>query len=221
MLREQHKLTQAGLADALNDKYDIGLKRASIANYESEEAMPKIEALYCIAEYFGKSIDQLIHENLERPVLIHPWMLKDPSQTTAATGAAISTFKPESTADLNAFLHDYADAIASRQFYVEVLKNLLQQFQHNIGQIDDREKVNHLFKRTYLSCLISKSKSLQDQAAAVLQETEYSVWMGFQEGSTTQMLSEALQMTEEAVLDTFYAARTKIASALDKISALP
>ncbi len=81
------------------------------------------------------------------------------------TGAAISTFKPESTADLNAFLHDYADAIASRQFYVEVLKNLLQQFQHNIGQIDDREKVNHLFKRTYLSCLISKSKSLQDQAS--------------------------------------------------------
>lgn len=221
MLREGKHLTQVGLANALNEQYQIGLKRASIANYESEEAMPKIDALYCIADYFGKTIDQLLHERLERPVLIHPWMLKDPSAVAANTGAALSTFNPETTANLNAVLNDYADAIANRQFYVEFFRTLLQQFQLHATQLNDQEKINHLFKRTYLSCLISKSKWLNDKAAAVLEETEYKVWMGFREGSSAQMLSEALQMTEEAVLNTFYAAKNKIVSAIDNISASP
>jgi transcriptional regulator with XRE-family HTH domain len=212
-LREQNNLTQAGLADALNERYNIGLKRASIANYELGEAMPKIEALWCIAEYFGKSIDELVRSKIGKPVLIHPWMIKDYSKGEGGKNATDNT---ENLPDLNALLQDYADAIANRQFYVEFSKSLLQQFQDGIDRINDSETVTQVFKKTYLDCLIGKSKYFRTKTEEVLQGMELQVFIGLQEGSTVEVLSEALQITKEEVIATFDTARAKIISAIEK-----
>lgn len=227
-LRTENKLTQAGLVDELNARYHLNLKRASVANYEAQEAMPKIDTLYCIADYFRKTIDQVISDNVEKTVLNYPRMLREhrpaidkgPAQEDQTIPERYmpqekSNLKPENLPDINVFFQEYIDAVANRQFYVELFKKLLKEFRDNISQLKGPDQVTHLFNKTYLGCLISKSKFFQDQLETVLKGREYEVFRGFQEGSSLRMLATALQMPEEEVLATFQSAKNKVISAIE------
>ncbi len=230
-LRTERALTQAGLVEALNTKYDIQLKRTTIANYEAQEAMPKIDALYCIADFFGQTIDQIIGGPAEKTILLHPWMLKDtkPVEDLPDPGheGPPDTEKPaleesrkrlfDKMPDLDTLISEYVEGIAVRQFYVEFTRSLLRQLQENATQLDEPEKIKRLFSRTYLNSLISKSKFFQEQLENILLKNEYEVFRGFQEGSTVRMLSEALQLTEDEVIQTFQNAKTKVLSAIDQV----
>lgn len=59
-LRKEEKLTQQNLADIIN------VKRATIAKWESKNAVPDIDTLQKIAVYFKTSIDYLIGKTNKR-----------------------------------------------------------------------------------------------------------------------------------------------------------
>lgn len=58
-LRNRKGLTQGQLAD------ELGLKRTNIAGYETGKAMPPIEALVKIAQYFAVSLDEIVLKRFE------------------------------------------------------------------------------------------------------------------------------------------------------------
>ncbi len=229
-LRTRNDLTQAKLVDALNDKYkqfDIELQRTSIVNYEAEGAMPRIDALYCIADYFGKTIDQMISPTMDRPALTHQWMtpgigLEPTVQAESGwrNGSAPERSLNESAVrtdnlHLDTIMTTCVEGILYRQFYVEVLKNLFQQLQENAATAEEREKVETMFYRTFLGCQISKSKYLQDLAETLLDEQEFKIFMFFKDSATTiSMVAKALEITEETVVTTFNSAQSKISSVL-------
>ncbi len=59
-LREEHKLSQTELANAL------GISRGSLSFYENAERTADIETLYKVSEYFGVTLDYLIGKSDNR-----------------------------------------------------------------------------------------------------------------------------------------------------------
>jgi transcriptional regulator with XRE-family HTH domain len=59
-LRKQKRITQAGMAEAL------GLKRTTVANYETGVSQPGFEVLREVARFYGVSVDDLLSRNMER-----------------------------------------------------------------------------------------------------------------------------------------------------------
>jgi transcriptional regulator with XRE-family HTH domain len=57
-LREQKKMTQSDLANALD------LKRTAISNYERDDSSPNLETLIQISKYFDIKIDDLLYKDL-------------------------------------------------------------------------------------------------------------------------------------------------------------
>lgn len=211
-LRERESLTQAAFAEALNQKYQIGLKRTSVANYEAEGIMPKIETLYCIADFFGKTIDQLLHENLERPILFLSETVKEMGpKGKNMTSMDLRPVRVEDVADWNALLQHHADAIASQQFYIVYIKSLMGAIKDKLGDLKSEEDISKIFKLTYISCLLSKSKFLRDHTEKVLEQKESDVFWGLVEKNVTiQMLAEVLRTSDDEVLKIFESARAKI-----------
>lgn len=229
-LRTERALTQAGLVDALNKKYNIQLKRTSVANYEAREAMPKIDALYCIADFFDQTIDQMIGPAKEKPIPMHPWELPEsraaeevPGPSEEFPAAAEKPVLPESRRvlfdkiiNLDALISENAKNIAYQRFYVNLFRNLLKQMQENVAQLDEPEKIKRFFSRIYVDELLSRSKFFQDRLKIILEEQEYKVFQGLHGGSTVNMLSDALQLPEEEVLKTFQSAKIKILEDIDR-----
>ncbi len=228
-LRTQHDLTQAKLVDILNEKYkvyDIELQRTSIVNYESEGAMPRIDALYCIAEHFGKTIDQILSSSMDKPALIPQWMLRErgpepamPTETGQWNRVSVHADKNalrSSDVNLDAILSTCVDGMLYRQFYTDLLKKLYQQLQESAETDENREKVGILFHKTFLGCLMERSGYFQDLADKALDKHEYQVFMAFKEpAATVGLVAKGLEMTEEEVVTIFTSAQTKIASILE------
>lgn len=219
-LREQKQLTQEGLANAINERYHLGLKRTSIANYESQaqEAMPKIEALYCLADFFGKTIDQLVQHNMETQVLLHPWLAKEQGYHPEIQHPPV-VLETEAAGVLNRLLNDNAKLVAVKLFYMEFVKKLQLQLKDSASSPEERDRLVLLLKKTYLSCLIEKSKTIQEKAHMLLDEQEYQIWIGFQEGASAQTLANTLNIPETKVLETFYNAKAKLEHSIDQTTA--
>lgn len=219
-LREQKQLTQEGLANAINERYHLGLKRTSIANYESQaqEAMPKIEALYCLADFFGKTIDQLVQRDLDERTLLPPWMVND-TGTAAANSESSEVLFAENVQSINKLIKDCSEQISDNHFYVEVLRKLLEQFKSHASDEQERQHIAALFRKTYLGCLIEKSQTIQHKAQTLLTEKEYAVWMGFQAGSAVETLTQMLETSETDILNTFVSAKEKLAFSISQITA--
>ncbi len=226
-LRTQNDLTQARLADVLNDKYkdfEIDLQRTSIVNYEREGAMPKIDALYCIADYFGKTIDQIISPSMEKPVLSFHRMI----QEAAGPVTTVNTERQSSSVQTNEvnlqelnidnLLTTCVNGLLYRQFYVEVLKQVYQQLLENAGT-EGTAKIETMFSKIFLGCLISKSKYLQNLAEKQLDEQQYDVFTAFQDNQATiSMVANAKGLTEEEVICIFNTAQSKISSVIEENS---
>jgi len=177
-LRTQSDLTQAKLADALNDQYkdfDIQLKRTSIVNYETEEAMPRIDALFCIADYFGRTIDQIISPTMDKPLITNfldmPGSGAGPiadaarSQRYQVSGISRVTEKndaPVSGLDVDGILATCVDGIMYKKFYMEFLKTLYKKLLEEAPTTTEKKNFEKTFFKTFLGCQISRSKYLQD-----------------------------------------------------------
>lgn len=224
-LRTQKELTQAKLVDALNQKYkdfDIELQRTSIVNYESEAAMPRIDALYCIADYFGKTVDQVISATMDKPVLRHPWMAQEsrpePVLNIETERKSSGTFEggdvqalQTNQADFNSILATCVDGIFYRQFYVDFAKKLFEQLQDTAGNNEDREKFATMFYRTFLGCQISRNNYFQNLAKETLEPKEFEVFMAFKDHTSgINMVAKGLGMSEEEVILIFNRAQTKM-----------
>lgn len=72
-LRKEQKLTQQNLADILN------IKRATIAKWESKNAIPDTETLDKISVYFDTSIDYLIGKSNVRQIDNNSIIDKEPT----------------------------------------------------------------------------------------------------------------------------------------------
>jgi transcriptional regulator with XRE-family HTH domain len=216
-LREEHHLTQAGLAEALTEQYDIDLKRTSLANYESGTALPKLDALYCIAKYFGKSIDEIISDQAvpltQRKTSQQPaaTTLSPPAETVLkqfGSGQAIGT--------LDELLAAYVKSLGIHHFYVEFCREFVRQLQERINELTDPAIITHIFSKTFLKYLLSEDKIIQDKIRPVLTEREFEIFHSFQKGITLNVLSEALQISEEEVITMFNSAKNKVISAIHK-----
>lgn len=231
-LRTQQDLTQAKLADTLNEKYrdvNIDLQRTSIVNYETGSTMPKIDALYCIADYFGKSIDQMISPTMEKPLLSHYWIGQELRQGPVTTPemerrnalADKNEREDEShfltqDANVNKILATCVNGILNRQFYVEFLRTLYQKLLENAATREDKDKFEQTFLKTFLSCQLNKSKYLQDLTDNFLDEQEYEIFMAFQDTSVhIDMVAKAHGLTENEVIVIFNTAQNKISSLLE------
>lgn len=225
-LRTQNNLTQAKLADVLNDKYrdyEIGLQRTSIVNYETAEAMPKIDALYCIADYFGKTIDQIISPTMEKPVITFHRMMQEVAPgpvTTITTERQSSPLRttcenlPE--VNVNSIITTCANGLMYRQFYVEVLRKLYEQLLENAKTEEAGAQIETMFNKTFLGCLLSKSNYMQTLIKDQLNEQESEVFMTFQDHqATVTMVAKAHGLTEEEVIAIFNTAQNKISSVLE------
>jgi transcriptional regulator with XRE-family HTH domain len=228
-LRTKKDLTQANLADALNNKYkdhDIQLKRTSIVNYETEEAMPRIDALYCIADYFEKTIDQIISPTMDKPLLTNfldlPGIGAGPivdaarSNRYRVTGMERIREKgdvPASDLDIDGILTTCVDGIMYKKFYVEFLKALYQKLYDDAPTTEDKEKFEKTFYKTFLGCRMSKSKYLQDTARNLLEEQEFEVFMAFQDSDTSiETVAKANGLTVPRVVEIFNKAQYKLSS---------
>lgn len=227
-LRTRNNLTQAKLVDELNEKYkshDIELQRTSIVNYEAEGAMPRIDALFCIAQHFGKTIDEIISPAMDRPAFLSPWMIqerslesgvqreREPWNRGAHAGDFGKSTARSSDLNLDAILTTCVDSLAHRQFHIELLKKLYQLLLKEAKNEEDLERLGTMFHKTYLGCVISKSKYLQELAETMLNEQERSVFMAFQDAdTTTNLVAKALEMTDEEVVAVFISAQTKMSS---------
>lgn len=225
-LRNQNDLTQARLAEALNEKYkdfNIQLQRTSIVNYEKEEAMPRIDALYCIADYFGRTIDQIISPTMHKPVISTPFegnSVSGPRYVTmniaareeGSQGAGIAAGE----LDLDRILTACVDGIQYRQFYIEFLKRLFQTLRDEAPSTTEREKFEKTFYKTFVGCQISRSKYLQDMAQQLLNEQEFVIFMAFEENSmTVENVAKAQGITELEVIDIFNKAQYKLSAFMD------
>jgi transcriptional regulator with XRE-family HTH domain len=193
-LREQHKLTQAGLADAVNARYDLGLKRTALANYEAREALPKLSTLSCLAGFFGRTIDELLADELpDRPA-------KPPLERTI-------------TAEL---LKDYADQMMIRQFFVVFCQDLLEEMKKNLPGLQDPEEVARLFNERYLHHLLGRSRTFQERLHAVLTPDEEAVFRAIQEGLSFSRLVEIRRQheTEDDLIRLFHSAQAKISRSI-------
>ena len=167
----------------------------------------------------------MISPSMERPVLLPTWMLREGGlepamQDTAApwsglpyAGDSDKSATRSSDLNLDAILTTCVEGMVYRQFHVELLKKLLQQLHENAATVEDREKIDTLFHKTFLGCVIKKSKYLRDLAETLLDEQEFNVFMAFQDpATTTQLVAKALERTEEEVVTIFISAQTKISS---------
>lgn len=66
-LRKSHSITQAALAS------DIGVSESTISKWESGNAIPDIEMLCTLSEYFDVSIDELLDRNAILKRKISDW----------------------------------------------------------------------------------------------------------------------------------------------------
>lgn len=227
-LRMKSDLTQAKLADALNEKFkedDIQLKRTSIVNYETEEAMPRIDALYCIAKYFGTTIDQIISPTMDNPLLtnflnpgpisavstLERYHLNEPSLET------LKNDLPGSGSDIDGILTTCVDGILYRKFFLEFFKTLYQRQLNDAPTTETKKAFEKTFFKTFLSCQINKSKYLQDLAKDQLNEQEFAVFMAFQDNNTTiESVAKANDLTEPQVVEIFNKAQHKLSSVIEE-----
>ena len=70
-LRKSHNITQAALAS------DIGVSESTISKWESGNAIPDIEMLCTLSEYFDVSIDELLDRNALLKRKISDWHLQN------------------------------------------------------------------------------------------------------------------------------------------------
>ena len=70
-LRKSHNITQAALA------CDIGVSESTISKWESGNAIPDIEMLCILSEYFDVSIDELLDRNALLKRKISDWHLQN------------------------------------------------------------------------------------------------------------------------------------------------
>jgi len=224
-LRTQNDLTQARLAEVLNDKYrdfEIGLQRTSIVNYESEGAMPRIDALYCIADYFGKTIDQIISPTMEKPVITFHQMMQE---VTSGPVTTITTERQRSSAracsdlpelNIDSIITNCANGLQYRHFYIEVLKKLYTQLLDSAKTEEAVKQIETMFNKTFLGCLLSKSNYMQNLTKNLLNEQESEVFRLFQDNeATVTMVAKANGLTEEEVISIFNTAQSKISSVLE------
>lgn len=226
-LREGRGLSQQVLAEELNRQYknhEINLKRTAIANYETGESMPRVDAMYCIADYFGRTIDELLNEADGRPVLRQAWLNSGqnsrlPETLSANNIAAESAVSGQiyDATDMENMCRIVAEKTAIHHFYLELTKRFLGQVREAAGSEAEQEKINRMFSKTYLGCLISKSTTMQQRAQEALTEQEYAVFMAFAEqGSNLELIAAGLKIEPEEVVRVFQEAQQKIAHAIGK-----
>lgn len=227
LLRTRNDLTQAKLVQELNSRYsDIELQRTSIVSYETEGSMPKMDALYCIADYFGKTMDQLVSPTMDKPVLRPSWLeerIAEPGmqvkgecgKTPLQIGEVEKSAEQAQEVNIDHLLTTCAEGIAYRQFYTEFLKSLYQQLLDNANK-EEQAKVDNIFSKTFLGCLVSKSKYMRDTAENLLPEPEFSVFMAFSnKDADIQLVAKGLEMTKEEVIAAFNSAQTKLSSIME------
>ena len=61
-LRKQNNINQSDLASVLKNFYGLGTDRVAVSKWETGFQLPNIEAVKCIADYFGVSADYLIKD---------------------------------------------------------------------------------------------------------------------------------------------------------------
>ena len=228
LLRTRNDLTQAKLVDVLNDKYqefELGLRRTSIVSYEGEAgAMPKIDALYCIADYFGKTIDQIIGPDMDNAGISNSEAVervgpsKPPEQKSRGMEFTNADQKLLHSNDVNIdrLLNNCVESIANRQFHVVLLTNFLQELEKNEAKEKEKQKISSIFHRTFVNALISKSNYLEQLANDLLDKSEFKVFMAFKErDADMHMVAKGLDMTEQEVFTIFNVAQTKISAFLE------
>jgi transcriptional regulator with XRE-family HTH domain len=228
-LRNRKELTQAKLAEQLLENYkhfDFELQRTSIVNYETESAMPRIDALYCIADYFGKTIDELISPNA---LEVHPQLSRirtriQPDGTLGRNNleeadCLVDELQVSQQEQLNKILRDHVDALSYRQFYIELTKTFLLNLHKGAPTEEERMKITALFRNTFLECLSAKSGHFRDLAANMLDKEEFVVFMAFQESDgSIEMIAQGLGMDQTQVLEIYYDAQIKIKSYIERLN---
>ena len=225
-LRSQNGLTQARLAEVLNEKfqvYNLQLQRTSIVNYEKKEAMPRIDALYCIAKYFGRTIDQVISDNMDESLVVR---LMEGYQTgpraVVTQRGAPGENREKSTAnaadvEIDDIMKACVDGVLHRQFFLEFSKRLYKTLCDEAPSAADRERFEKTFFRTFVGCQISKSAYLEELARKTLSNLEFEIYMAFgQRDMNIANLSKAHAKTEQEVVDIFNKAQSKITSAMEE-----
>lgn len=216
-LREKRNLTQAALANALNERYKLDLKRASLANYEAGEAMPKIETLYGIAAFFGITIDDLIKEN---PVFPDTENLDESTSKNQKTAQTLVSSKNDEASggsgNFDELAKGYAETQRMNRFYVVFVKKLLNAL-NDLGKEDEdyQAELKHIFGQNYVDCLYQNTNFFHRLAEDVLDEQEYAVFVGYDLGSGTDMLALSMNLPPKAVMEIFNRASAKIRAALN------
>ncbi len=200
-LRKSKKITQSELADALSQQYQLDLKRTSLANYENKKALPKLDTLYCIAQYFSVTIDDLIQD--------------EGTDKCTESVMQISAAPPvQVTGEL---LKGYADAVAVRGFYKHFSSQLLKTFKGQYLELKSEEHVVDKFRRTFTQCILENSKTLQEQIET-LPEKERVAFTGLHDGvMNIEDLADALQISTDEVLILFRQAVERIISKIGYI----
>jgi transcriptional regulator with XRE-family HTH domain len=225
-LREGRGLSQMALAEQLNEKYNhqIQLKRTAIANYEAEEAMPRIDALHCIADYFNWSIDEMLETEDRQPLLRQAWLNTAKSSSLPESDhennmpAQSAVSAPNiHAAEISNMCRIVAEKTAIHQFYIELTKNFLSQLRTTAKEEKEQQRIDQLFSKTYLGCLIGKTKTMQEQAKDTLTEQEYDVFMAFLEPeSDMTIVAKGLDIGEDEALAIFQKAQEKFAQAIGR-----
>lgn len=66
-LRGQYCITQLEMAEQLNKRHHVAIKRADIANWETDRHAPKWPQAIMLSKFFKVTLDQLFKDEIELP----------------------------------------------------------------------------------------------------------------------------------------------------------
>jgi transcriptional regulator with XRE-family HTH domain len=230
-LREKLDLTQAELANRINDRFETDIKRTSIANYENESALPRMDILYYMGQYFGTTIDELITckeekiaQTIYKRAVRRRYVHKLKGNWT--NGRAVYHYM-EKTDDLKKMHEELdlckieiAEYLKIRVFNIEMNRNFLRKLKEEPAFRDNPKYVEELFSKTYLGTMLESGAAFERLAKSTLDENEYQVFEGMSKGMDSSVLQHALDLEEHEINNVFERAKEKITKSINTVNKL-
>jgi transcriptional regulator with XRE-family HTH domain len=203
-LRKIGGLTQEEFAEKLNENYKasgIELNRATIASYEREDgAIPKMDMVYCMAEYFRTTIDGLFAEDLSSNFLSRVERIEGAeSEDTVLTKEELKLFFKE--------YYDFSVMCEVLRQYILAVEDYIQK-----SSFEDSVKmaIGSFMKQKLVMYSIERDDIFSSFLQENLKEEERIIFKGLmKEDKTVEELAKVYDLEKSQVVQKFNSAREK------------
>lgn len=197
-LREEKELTQTELADSLKRDYHVAITRSNVAAYETQAAVPKIEALHAYACFFDRSVDYLI---------------SDPRQPREEVYVMEKTLKQ--------WREQYSEALDGYRFYKTLCGRMLREVQNADEEAEQGKPYRPMMeklRKVHANMLMERDPVWKAYLRENLTERERQVYEASNAGESLHTLCKKMNTDENEVFSLLGDANAKIGKYIDDLS---